>query len=307
MGEVNHCGKFSFLLIFTTLVFFLLAAPCFSATGVLLMVKGKVTVKSHGATSPAKTGLRLKPGDRVSSLGGTASILLSDGKMLLVKEGSSFTLPSENAEGSQDALVARLMDTIRETTHRGRGPTIKGMVRGEKEIALIYPFNSFITSDELHFEWDGIDGLEDITVFLKSPSPAYKYAFKVDPGENKVSLPKEAPPLLPDVRYYWKVKGFGKAQMEPYSSKLCWFSILAQDKTDTMKAEMKRIEKMGDLDDYIRDFLKANLFISYGLYHRAASILKRRLQQSPEDRGMKELLTGLFIKMKNFEEAGKVK
>ena len=53
----------------------------FSATGVLLSVKGKVSVTSADKTVPAKAGLRLSPGALVKSLGGTTSILLADGNL----------------------------------------------------------------------------------------------------------------------------------------------------------------------------------------------------------------------------------
>ena len=44
--------------------FGLLYAPeCFAAAGVLMTVKGRVNLISHGAASSAKTGLRLKSGD----------------------------------------------------------------------------------------------------------------------------------------------------------------------------------------------------------------------------------------------------
>lgn len=306
MGEKHKNRKYLLFLAFAIFFIPITESFCFSSTGVLLMVKGKVTISSHGTRSPAKTGLRLKPGDTVNSLGGTASILLSDGRMRMVNEGSSFTVPKEKTEGSPDMLITRLMDTIRETAHRGRGPTIKGMVRGEKEILLIYPYNSFIALDELRFEWEDIGGVEDIEVFLKSPSPVYKYSFKKKIDGNKALLPKDAPALMPGVRYYWKVKGFEKTESEPYISKLRWFAILGPEETDKLKAEMKKIDEIGDLDENNRELLKANLFISYGLYHRAVSILRKSHQQFPEDKGIKELLIGLFLKMKNFAEAEKL-
>jgi len=270
------------------------------------MVKGKVTIDSHGATYPAKTGLRLKTGDTVNSLGGTASILFADGGISEVKEGSRLTVGKGRAEGSRNMLVTRLMDTIRETAHKGRGPTIKGMVRGEREIMLIHPCNSFIHSDDLWFEWGGVEEMGEIKVSLKSPSPVYKFAFRTDPGKKKALLPKEAPPLVPGVRYYWKVKGFEKAEMEPYASKLAWFVVLDSEKMGTLNEEMKKIGDIPHLDNSNRDFLKANLLISYGLYHGAADILKKSLQQFPADTGMKELLKGLFLRMKKFEDAEKL-
>jgi len=305
MRKKYFCGRILVLLIFSFFLVILFGASAFSTTGILLRVKGKVNIKSHSGTSPAKTGMRLNPGDTVSSLDGTASVILSDGKMLVVKKGASFTLPTDKEAGSRDTLIAKLMDTIGETALIGKGPTVKAMVRGEGEVMLIYPFNSCITSDQLRFEWEKIEGVEDVDIFLKSPSPAYRYSFKVEPGKNKATFPKDSLPLLPDTRYYWKVTGSGRTDPEVLTSKLCWFSILGQEKVKKMNTEMTKINTIRNMDENDRDFLKANLLISYGLYHPAAGILKRQLQESPEDKGIKDLLIGLFKKTKNIGEAAK--
>ena len=305
MRKRYFCGSIPGLLIFSFFLVILFSSSAFSATGVLLRVKGKVNIKSHSGTSPAKTGMRLNPGDTVSSLDGTASLILSDGKMLAIKTGASFTLPTDKEAGSRDTLIAKLMDTIGETALIGKGPTVKAMVRGEGEVMLIYPFNSFITSDQLRFEWEKIEGVEGVDIFLKAPSPAYRYSFKVEPGKNKATVPKDSPPLLPGTRYYWKVTGSGGIDPETLTSKLCWFSILGQDKVKKMNTEMTKIDTIRNLDENDRDFLKANLLISYGLYHQAAGLLKRQLEEFPEDKGIKDLLIGLFKKMKNTGEVAK--
>ena len=316
MGDRKSYQKILISQISIIFIILIMASTCFAATGVLLLVKGKVTVNSLGLTYPASTGLRLKPGDIVGSLGGTASILLSDGRIDMVDKESSFTVPKEKIEDSEDEMIIRLMDTIRATAHRGKELTIEESVEEEeekgaeekekKEIRLIYPYNSFITLNKLRFEWEGMKGVEDIYIFLKSPSPVYKYSFKAQSGKNRALLPKDARPLLPGIRYYWKVRGFEIKESESYASRLCWFTILGPEKADALNAEIKKINEMGDLDKNNKEFLKANLLISYGLYHNAANILKKSRQQFPEDVGMKELLIGLFLKMKKFEEAEKL-
>ena len=283
-----------------------MAATCFSATGILLIVKGGVAVNSYGAAFPARTGLRLKPGDTVKGLGGTVSILLSDGSMHKVNKGSSFTLPVEEEEGSRKIFALRLMDAIRETAHMGSGAIVDQTAREKKEIILINPYNSFITRDKPGFEWEGMEAMEDIEIFVKCPYPAYKYTFQSEPGKNKALLPKDAPALLPGVRYYWKVKGFETRAKQTCTSKLCWFAIPGKEKADNIREDMKKIAQMGGLDEDNKEILKATLFISYGLYHSAAKILKKALQKFPEDQGLKELLLGLYIRMKNFEEAKKL-
>ena len=103
---------------------------------------------------------------------------------------------------------------------------------------LIYPFNSSITSDQLRFEWEKIEGVGGVEIFLKAPSPAYRYSFKVAPGKNKATFPKNSPPLLADTKYYWKIKGFGGTGPEPLTSKLCWFSILGQEQAKKINTEI---------------------------------------------------------------------
>ena len=69
---------------------------------------------------------------------------------------------------------------------------------------------------------------------------------------------------------------------------------------------MGAIEAMELFGEEDRNILRAALMISYGLYHKAAGILEKSLEKYPQDRGMKELLGGLYIKMKRPEEAKKI-
>lgn len=278
----------------------------FASTGVLLAVKGKVVVDLNGVTQPAKTGLKLNPGDAVTSRGGTASILFSDGRMRWVKQGASFIVPSKGSTGSGDRLALRLINTLQETVQRGRGPTIKGMVRGLREIPLVYPFNSFVLPHELRFEWAKTAAVTKIEISLKSASPRYRYTFTAMPGKKETFLPKDAPSLVSGVRYYWKVKGYETGESEPYDSKLCWFAVLGKEESAKVERETKEIDALGLPDPASQEFLKANLFISYGLHHLALGILKESLEKYPGDQGMKELLIGLLLKMKKYDEAQKL-
>ena len=306
MKESSFNGK---ILIFLICVFFLtitIEPICLASTGVLLMVKGKVNIKSHGAVSPARSGLRLNPGTTVYSLKGTATILVSDGEIYNVGKGSNFTLREGEERFDEDSLFVKLMDTIREIANRGRGQFFKSTKKDEKEISLVYPFNSFINFNRIQFEWVPLKEIRETEVILKSPSPAYKYSFIIKSEKNKVVFPKEAPPLVPGTRYYWRVKGYEGAKLEPYISKLCWFSVLDMKKSEQLEADMKKIDKIKGLGPEDKEFLRANLFILYGLYHNAVGIFQKSFKKFPGDAGIKELLTGLLIKMKNFEEAEKL-
>ncbi|MDY7035872.1 MAG: tetratricopeptide repeat protein [Thermodesulfobacteriota bacterium] len=306
---MGGCNTYRYILIFlipAIVLSLVMAATCYSANGVLLLVKGGVAINSYGIPFPAGTGLRLKPGDTVKGLGGTASILLSDGSIHKVNKGSSFTLPVKEEEGPMKILALRLMDAMRETAHMGSGGIVDQTTREKRELILINPHNSFIAGNQPGFEWEGVEAMEDIEIFVKCPYPAYKYAFQSEPGKNKATLPKEAPRLLPDVKYYWKVKGLETRLKQSYTSKLCWFAIPGKEKVDKIREDKKKIDQMGGLDIDDKEVLKATLFISYSLYHSAERIMKKVLQKFPEDQGLKRLLLGLYIRMKKFDEAKKL-
>lgn len=276
-------------------------------SGVVLMVKGSVSVKSGGVETQAKTGLRLKEGDLIKGMDGTASILLDDGRVKVIHKGESYVLQSGGESSTKSPLYARLMETIRETAHQGRGPTIKGMVRGERDVIPIFPHNSFLPPGKIEFRWVPIEGMEDIKIVIKAPMPAYKFSFSVVSGTSLAELPDDAPPLNPNIRYYWKVKGISKTDMDPYSSPLCWFGILSDDKYKEVKDEMEKIDTMSELDRDTKSILKANILISYGLYHSAVDLLSRSMDTSPQVSGIREVLRGVYIKMRRLEEAEKLK
>ena len=278
----------------------------FSATGVLLSVKGKVSVISADKAVPAKAGLRLSPGAVVKSLGGTTSILLADGRMHMLKSGSSYQVPAGEKKDTQNPIMARLVDTLKETAQRGQGPTVKAMVRGEKEVLLVFPFNSYIDKDALRFEWEKMDDSASMTVYIKCYTPLYKYSFQAGPGQHRATLPEDAPALTPDVRYYWKVSGSGVSKDSRFDSKLGWFGIPGFQKEADRRRKLQRVGRYKHMDDISRLILAANVNISFQMYHRAADLLTQCLRLNPQDVGIRELLTGVLLAMKNVHAAEKI-
>ena len=180
---IRLIGAWHLVLLFA-LVSIMIPVAVFSAEGVLLAVTGKVAVFSHGASQPAKMGLRVRPGDNIRSMGGSVSGLLSDGRMFRVGQEDEYKVPLENAYGPAGALASRLMNTIRETLSRGKGPGTYGVERGKKEIITIYPHNANILSQDLRFEWEQLEGLDQVEITVKCPWPIYTHKFLVTPGES---------------------------------------------------------------------------------------------------------------------------
>jgi hypothetical protein len=278
-----------------------------AASGVVLTVKGEVSVTVNRVSLPARTGFRLGPGAVVTSRGGMATLLLSDGQARTVTEGAAYTLPADEAERARDPLIVGLMDILREIASRGKAPSEEKEPKAERDIPVFYPCNSFVHPGEIRFEWQPIAGVQTYEIDLKAPLPAYAYSFAAGRDEGKTLLPAVAPPLLPGVRYYWKVKSMGGAGEEVFGSALHWFALLEPGEEVRRRQEMKRLQGIEGLDEEAGVVLAASHFVAYGLYHEGLNLLQKRLRSHPEDTGTQELLRGILSKMNKPEGIGPVK
>lgn len=289
------------------LALFLSLATATSASasgGILLSVNGKVSITFHRETTPALTGLRIAEGATVKSEGGTATILLSLGTPHVLKPGTSFVIPERGGETAPDPFILRLMDSAREMTARGREAAESGVTSPAGEIVPVHPHNSFVSQGKLFFEWKPAEAALGYQVTLKAPSPVYAYSFTTGPGETKVALPQEAPPLTPGEKYYWKVRSHSGPAEQPSTSPLCWFRLPDKQTEETLQRDGERIKNIEGLDEEERALLTALLFISHGFYHEAEGLLRERLKNHPRDEGIRYLLTGLSRKMKKATTPG---
>jgi len=307
MKRWNEGYKYALPVILAVMLIFGTAGNCFASAGVLLMVQGKVTVDAKNGSQPAKTGSPLMPGDTVTSRGGQVTVLLSNGTLRSVKPGGKLVIPSPSAGEKGEKLLSRLVDTVRETARKGRGPTIKGMVRGQGEILSIYPYNSVVEKEALRFEWEPLKGGGDAEVVIKAHQPPYRHSIPAKAGGNRIGFPANAPPMTAGIRYYWKVKTAETGSTPIRQSKLRWFAILSSDRSTSLAGELSHIRKLAAVGSKDRVLLEANLLIGYHLYHRAEKLLKNAIEATPADPGLKELLAGVYTEMKNAEAVEKLK
>lgn len=289
------------IVLVTTLVVFV-AAYSMAGSGVVLSVKGDVTVTTGGNKVAAKNGTKLSGGDVVKSNGGTASVLFADGRMKAVKEGGELVVPKDDAKAEPDKMSTKLMAAINETISTGPAPTVTAAVRSDSAPGAVpvYPFNSAVLADELRFEWSGKRAVSGLEIFVKAPSPAYRYSFTVKAGESVATLPKDAPALHPGTTYYWKISDAGSEGKETEESVLCSFSVLSKDDAAKSSAEMEKlVEASKDLEANAQALVRAYQYLSYGLNHKAIKVLEERLKADPADAAARELLKFVFIRTKN--------
>lgn len=144
-------------------------APGAKASGVLVDVKGTVTVKTpDGQAAPVKVGMELVDGSTVTAAaGGSASVLMDSGAMDEVSAGATYKV-GQAPSGKRTDLGGGVALAMRELTQQGEGPTIQGMVREAKGpsskvqkfapkmgIGGIYPRETAIRlGGSVAFKWD---------------------------------------------------------------------------------------------------------------------------------------------------------
>lgn len=277
------------------------SADGLAASAVILGVKGDVSVISGGKKTPAATGLRIEAGDTVKSGTGTASLLMSDGRMRSVTPGQTFTLPPEKAPAAAEPLAGRLMASLKETVQAGTDPLVTAAVRGTAEMAPVYPFNACVAREDVRFEWKGPDKKIQVEIVIQSPDPVYKFAFRTNAVANKADFPADAPALQPGAKYYWRVTDLTDPDNEPPATTPCWFTILSAADKEKLAADLQAVDLMKETDENARRLLKANLYASLGLYHPAVDLLEKCRQAFPDDAGILTMLKGIFARMNHVE------
>ena len=291
----NVCG--CFLLLAALLIVPASLAQADQPQAVLLAVSGNVGLIRDGRTDPAQTGLALKMGDKLTSTGGKATLLMADGQIRRLGKNQNISITNKDSAVADKNLAAKLIDAAQETMRLGQTPTKAAVVRGQKEIFQIFPRNSVIFNDDLRFAWSGVEKGREVELIILSESPAFKHIFKAKTAKGGVTYPKQAPPLNPGRTYYWKVDASPSLADDLSESKLSWFQIITPDKLKDLQKRQARLMADDNLDSRSSKLIAAYLLLANKMYHEAYKLLLDCQLQSPGDQGIKSLLAGVEKRM----------
>lgn len=172
----------------------------------------------------------------------------------------------------------------------------------EGGIEGIFPVAGVILPDRaVRFEWRGerLKGEKPALFFFKEGTNHHQvFPVSADAKEMTVGVGH----FLPEWRYRWYVgrveKGKPIAQSRVYS-----FAILAQAESEAMKNDLLQLEKRS-LKTEGADFLKAQIFYHYRLYHEMVGVL-RPLHQKFKSAAVQRLLFLGYVKLGKLNEAEK--
>jgi len=257
--------------------------------------KGAVEVKPAGGGDwrPAGPLMSLLGGDTVrASGGGSAVILLTGGRGTIRVDGTAgpMVVPGAQAgEGKVQKAQALLSASFGFLSSRAKEmpQTVLGTRSWLKPPAVLAPRNGPVLADALRFEWWG-SRLSRYTIQIAGPSGVVHERAGVTGA--RLDYPADAPPLLPGVRYTFRVSTESQPPQE------AWFEVLSPERTREVRASLAALEREVGTAAPSNTLvaLRAGFLAQQGFVHEARRAVLAALEKDRDEPTLHLLLGNLY-------------
>jgi hypothetical protein len=258
--------------------------------------KGSVEVKPAGGATdwrPAGPLMSLLGGDTVrASGGGWAVILLTGGRgTIRVESGAAPVVvpPPQVGEGKVQKAQALLAASLGFLSSRAKETpqAVLGTRSWLKPPAVLAPRNGPVLADALRFDWWG-SRLSRYTVQIVGPSGVVLERAGVTGA--RLDYPTDAPPLLPGLRYTFRVSAEGQPPEE------AWFEVLSPARTREVRASLAALEQEAGpaVPSSTLVALRAGFLAQQGLVHEARRAVLAALEKNRDEPTLHLLLGNLY-------------
>lgn len=307
-------------------VFCFATLPVF-AGGVLVDVKGDVSViSSDKKESPAKIGMELSDGTKITTQkSSSASVMLMNGTIDKIDSKKTYTVGSEKQSVKNQTVIDGIALAMNEVIGNGSSSTIHGMVKmsrlglgaPESKPFLvgdtfgpqgIYPVETAIVMPkEIYFHWKlGKMDFPNPVVVVENDARQKIAVEKIGSPKSIILVPVYISlaklKLVRGKSYSWYLasktdkKFFGK-------SRRFNFSILSNEDEKRLNEDKQKIFAM-DISDDGKNFLTAQLYYRFGMYHDMLNTLLPIWEKEKTD-SVKKLLFFCYRHIGLEEEAAK--
>jgi len=249
-------------------------------------VKGNVGVKpAAGAEIPALSlGTVLHKGDRVAAAeGSSASFLLNDGSILVVRGGNEAVLGNGSKAGGPklEAVAKNLSKTL--LSREGNNPMLKhlGGLRGASRNLALAPSRTKVRSGGVQLVWLRNPGSKRYQVTVMGPADTL---FESTVAGTSFDLPAEK--VTGAGTYYWEIRD---ADLKDSMSSLGSGSFVkldkgAEDEIRTIEERISTAFPAGAAnDDSTPLFLSYQIYREHGLNLDALRTLQKMITLHPDD------------------------
>ncbi len=265
-------------------------------------VRGTVTSKPAGAPEGAKVALGavLHKGDLVTAgEASSASFLLNDGSLLVVRAGNSVKLGEKGGEGGPTlaAVATNLSKTL--LSREGNNPMLKhlGGLRGAGRNIVLAPNRTKVRSGSVRLLWLPHAGTKNFLVTVMGPGDSL---FETKVSGTEFDLPAEKVAITGS--YYWEVRDAdSKDSMSSLGSGN--FSTLDRQSIAEVSGMEAKISQAFPAaspgEDSTGLFLSYQIYREHGLALDALRTLEKMISLRPDDqellRWRKEMTRDLGI------------
>lgn len=294
------------LALFTNPVFF---ATAFAVSGVVVEKTGSlVLIRPNGEQKEARTGDTFDDGTTLSAKKGRALLLFADGTLLSLSPNQTLKrgeAPLKNGipvGGLQNGLNAAFqqakMGRPGERAPLDLGPP-PGGIQG------LYPVaGNMQIPPSILFRWKGknISGENPALIFGES-------LFFVMADAKNISLSRQELSLEKGNEYRWYL---GRVENDPHQtlkkpvaqSRVYSFRILSDKEDRRLQKELSRLSSLPTKTTEGREFLKAQVFYNYKMYHAMVDVLNS-LHKKYRTPGIRKLLFLGYVRLGLDREAKK--
>lgn len=182
-----------------------------------------------------------------------------------------------------------------------------GPVSKEGGIEGLYPlYGALMLSESLEFKWSGkkISGEHPFLFIFENENEKPK-TFSIQSKEKKKKIVSRELGLKKGKTYHWYL-GNAEAQGPIAQSRVFSFRILSAEEEKMLTADLKEVAGRPLPRKDCRDFLKAQVFYKYALYHDMVEVLQP-LYKMAHTEPLKQLLFLGNVRLGRYAEAKKFK
>ncbi len=269
----------------------LLIAPFLTAAlwakhpiGVVTEVKGQVEVRraGKGAWQPVRVNMPLYAGD-ILRTGANAKVVvwlpigraetLGPRKMVAIKP------PKSNRDSLWRDVWSSFVNQMRTNLSEESLATVAAARQPSpeewKSFLLLTPRNTRVLDPQVTFVWREVEGAQGYRLTVGIFDEGNRVWETIVKGTS-FRYPSSAPALKPGKVYVWQVEAIGM----PHAKESAWFAVAHPGEAKDIRFTLQQLHRIAP-DPLASNLMAASLLESKGYYWDAISLLRKAIQQFP--------------------------
>ncbi|MCP4403843.1 MAG: hypothetical protein GY801_41875 [bacterium] len=284
---------------------------------VVISVEGTAKIRSRNTSYPATEKIELYEGDVITTDRLSRVILLYLGEELIrIPEEKKLRITAAELSVPEQGTFAELK-YILSAAYTGMKSSIfpqpvlsspgaarKWLRLREAEIIdLLQPVATKVLTSSPHFKWLPLKGVK--TYELTLVDGLGDVIWRHETTRTELAYPKEAPVLVPEQYYFWRVRRADETAWESHSwdtvyltTEMAYFTVMHEERREEIRQQIKEARQVvGTTQDEVFHLLLGLYYEKKQLYGEAQGEYQTLLTLQPANEIYKHMLASLYIKI----------